>query len=48
MTIRGNCRLVKSGSNNAGRDDVAASLVLAAGAVARQPKASSGIYKGMI
>ena len=45
---QGNCRLVKSGSHNQGRDDVAASLVLAAGATARMPKQSSGIYKGMI
>ena len=34
--------------HNTGRDDVAASLVLAAGATARMPKASSGIYKGMV
>ena len=45
---QGNCRIVKSGSHNQGRDDVAASLVLAAGATARMPKPSTGIYKGMI
>ena len=45
---QGNCRIVKSGSHNQGRDDVAASLVLAAGATARMPKQSSGIYKGMV
>ena len=44
----GSFRMVKSGSHNTGRDDVAASLVLAAGATARMPKASSGIYKGMV
>ena len=46
----GNCRLIKSGSHNTGRDDVGASLVLAAGATSkRMPKASeSGIYKGMV
>ena len=33
----GNQRLVKLGSNNTGRDDVAAALVLAAGAFARYP-----------
>ena len=45
---QGNCRLVKSGSHNQGRDDVAASLVLAAGATARMPKQSNGIYRGMV
>ena len=45
---QGNCRIVKSGSHNQGRDDVAASLVLAAGATARMPKPSTGIYRGMI
>ena len=44
----GNCRLVKSGTHNTGRDDVGASLVLACGAQARMPKPSGGIYKGMI
>ena len=45
---QGNCRLVKSGSHNTGRDDVAASLVLAAGATARMPPPRLGIYKGMV
>ena len=45
---QGNCRIVKSGSHNQGRDDVAASLVLAAGATARMPKAGRGIYRGMV
>ena len=35
---RGNIEMVKSGSNNTARDDVAAALVLAAGAAARRPK----------
>lgn len=35
--LAGNVRLIKSGSNNVGRDDVAAALVLAAGAAARRP-----------
>lgn len=34
----GNVRMVKRGTNNTGRDDVAAALVLAAGALARAPK----------
>ena len=33
----GNCRLEKRGTNNEGRDDVAAALVLAAGALSRAP-----------
>ena len=45
---QGNCRLIKSGSHNQGRDDVAASLVLAAGATARMPPPRKGIYKGMV
>ena len=44
----GSFRMVKSGTHNTGRDDVAASLVLAAGAQARMPKQGNGIYKGMI
>ena len=36
---QGSTRLVKRGSNNTARDDVAAALTLAAGAYARQPKA---------
>lgn len=35
---QGSVRLVKHGSNNTARDDVAAALTLAAGALARQPK----------
>ena len=42
----GNTRLVKRGTNNTARDDVAAALVLAAGGVERQPKRSGGIYLG--
>ena len=34
----GNVRMVKRGTNNQARDDVAAALVLAAGALARAPK----------
>ena len=34
----GNVRLVKKGTNNTGRDDVAAALTLAAGALSRAPK----------
>ena len=37
----GNTRLVKKGSNNQSRDDVAAALTLAAGALARKPKAAT-------
>ena len=35
---QGNVRLVKKGTNNTSRDDVAQGLVLAAGALARKPK----------
>ena len=42
----GNTRLVKRGTNNCARDDAAAALVLAAGAVERQPKRTGGIYLG--
>ena len=35
---QGNTRLIKRGHNNAARDDVAAALVLAAGALSRAPK----------
>ena len=41
----GSTRLAKRGTNNTGRDDVAAALVLAAGAVERQPK-RRGIFLG--
>ena len=44
----GSFKMVKSGTHNTGREDVAAALVLAAGAVARQPKQSNGIYLGAI
>ena len=37
----GNTRLVKKGFNNTNRDDVAAALVLAAGALARKPKTAT-------
>ena len=37
----GNTRLVKKGNNNTSRDDVAAGLVPAAGALARKPKAAT-------
>ena len=38
MDDAGNVRLVKKGTNNTGRDDVGAALVLAAGALSRTPK----------
>ena len=34
----GNVRMIKRGTNNTGRDDVAAALILACGALARAPK----------
>ena len=43
----GNTRLVKRGSHNQARDDVAAALTLAAGALARVPKRSRGAYLGV-
>ena len=43
----GSTRLIKRGTNNAARDDVAAALVLAAGAYARKPTRSGGVYLGM-
>ena len=42
----GSTRLAKRGTHNTARDDVAAALVLAAGAVERLPKRSGGIYLG--
>ena len=42
----GNVRLVKRGSNNTGRDDVAASLVLAAGVVSRGAATAPGAALG--
>ena len=43
---QGNTRLAKRGTNNTARDDVAAALVLAAGALARAPKPRRG-YHGL-
>ena len=43
----GNTRLVKRGTNNTARDDVAQALTLAAGGVERLPKRSKGIYIGI-
>ena len=43
----GNVRLVKRGTNNEARDDVAAALTLAAGARSRMPKRSLGVYLGV-
>ena len=43
---QGNTRLVKKGTNNTSRDDVAAALVLASGALARMPKRSGRVYRG--
>ena len=45
---QGNTRLVKMGTNNEGLDDVAAALVLAAGAHARRPKRPSAVYLGLV
>ena len=42
----GNMKMVKRGSNNTARDDVAAGLVLAAGALERAPSGPSFIYHG--
>ena len=44
----GSFRLVKKGTNNTARDDVAAALVLAAGALARKPKAATVRSLGLI
>ena len=44
---QGSVRLVKRGSNNTARDDVAAALTLAAGAAARMPKRSRGAFIGV-
>ena len=44
----GNARLVKKGNNNQSRDDVAQGLVLAAGALARKPKAAVVRSLGLI
>ena len=45
----GNVRMLKSGTNNTGRDDVAAALVLVAGLYARRTRThrrSNGVYRG--
>ena len=42
----GSIRMVKRGSNNESRDDIAAALVLAAGALSRTPKRRRGRYLG--
>ena len=42
----GSVRMVKRGSNNESRDDIAAALVLAAGALSRAPKRQRGRYLG--
>ena len=44
----GNVRMIKRGTNNQARDDVAAALVLACGEVARRPKPSGGVYLGAV
>ena len=44
----GNVRLVKKGAHNEARDDVAAALVLAAGAVSRLPVTSRRAYIGRV
>ena len=44
----GNVRLTKRGSNNTGRDDVAAALVLACGAHTRRRRGATGIVRSMI
>ena len=47
-TDESNCtRLVKRGDRNEARDDAAAALTLAAGALARAPKRSTGAYLGV-
>ena len=44
----GNVRLTKAGTNNTGRDDVAAALVLACGAHTRRRRGATGIIRSMI
>ena len=44
----GNTRLVKKGTNNTSRDDVAQGLVLAAGALARKPKTATVRSLGLV
>lgn len=44
----GNVRMVKRGTNNTGRDDVAAALVLAAGALSRAPKPRRGMRSAIV
>ena len=43
----GSSRLVKNGSNNCARDDIAAALLLAAGGMERHPKRTGGIFLGV-
>ena len=45
---QGNTRLIKDGTNNQARDDVAAALVLAAGAMARKPKRTGVRSLGLV
>ena len=44
----GNVRLVKRGTDNAARDDVAAALILGAGAFKRREGRTSGGYHGLV
>ena len=45
---QGSVRLAKRGTNNTGRDDVAAALVLAAGALARAPAPRRGLRSAIV
>ena len=45
---QGSVRLVKRGTNNTGRDDVAAALVLAAGALSRAPKPRRALRSALV
>ena len=44
---QGSVRLVKRGTNNTGRDDVAAALTLACGALSRAPAPRRKMYHGL-
>ena len=44
----GNTRLVKKGTHNTSRDDVAQGLVLAAGALARKPRPATVRSLGLV
>ena len=46
--IQGSTRLIKRDTNNTGRDDVAAALVLAAGSFVREPPAPRRRLRSMI